>query len=115
MIQDQQVNRLGDALRNVSGVSLTQQRGGVAETFSARGYSIGVGGAGGSIFKNGLLSNTRGFPDASTLESVEVLKGAAALLYGNVSGGLLINLVTKKPRYNWGGVGGTARRQLRLL
>ena len=103
VIQDQQVNRLGDALRNVSGVSLTQQRGGVAETFSARGYSIGVGGAGGNIFKNGLISNTQGFPDASTLESVEVLKGAAALLYGNVSGGLLINLVTKKPRYNWGG------------
>ena len=103
VIADQQVNRLGDALRNVSGVSLTQQRGGVAETFSARGYSIGVGGAGGSIFKNGLIANTQGFPDASTLEAVEVLKGAAALLYGNVSGGLLINLVTKKPRYEWGG------------
>ena len=103
VIQDQQVNRLGDALRNVSGVALTQQRGGVAETFSARGYSIGVGGAGGSIFKNGLISNTQGFPDASTLESVEVLKGAAALLYGNVSGGLIINMVTKKPRYDWGG------------
>jgi iron complex outermembrane receptor protein len=103
VIADQQVNRLGDALRNVSGVSLTQQRGGVAETFSARGYSIGIAGSGGSIFKNGLLANTQGFPDASTLESVEVLKGAAALLYGNVSGGLIINTVTKKPRYNWGG------------
>jgi iron complex outermembrane receptor protein len=103
VIADQQINRLGDALRNVSGVALTQQRGGVAETFSARGYSIGVGGGGGSIFKNGLLTNTQGFPDASTLESVEVLKGAAALLYGNVSGGLIINTVTKKPRYNWGG------------
>jgi iron complex outermembrane receptor protein len=103
VIADQQVNRLGDALRNVSGVSLTQQRGGVAETFSARGSSIGIGGAGGSIFKNGLLSNTQGFPDASTLESVEVLKGASALLYGNVSGGLIINMVTKKPRYDWGG------------
>jgi len=103
VIADQQINRLGDALRNVSGVSLTQQRGGVAETFSARGYSIGIAGSGGSIFKNGLLANTQGFPDASTLESVEVLKGASALLYGNVSGGLIINTVTKKPRYNWGG------------
>lgn len=103
VIADQQINRLGDALRNVSGVSLTQQRGGVAETFSARGSSIGIAGSGGSIFKNGLLSNTQGFPDASTLESVEVLKGAAALLYGNVSGGLIINTVTKKPRYDWGG------------
>ncbi|MFD1875210.1 TonB-dependent siderophore receptor [Hymenobacter bucti] len=103
VIADQQINRLGDALRNVSGVSLTQQRGGVAETFSARGYSIGIAGSGGSIFKNGLLANTQGFPDASTLESVEVLKGASALLYGNVSGGLIINTVTKKPRFERGG------------
>lgn len=103
VIEDQQISRLGDALRNVSGVSLTQQRGGVAETFSARGYSIGIAGAGGSIFKNGVLSNTMGFPEASTLESVEVLKGSSSLLYGNTSGGLIINMVTKKPKFNFGG------------
>jgi iron complex outermembrane receptor protein len=104
VIADQQINRLGDALKNISGVSLTQQRQGVAETFSARGYSIGIAGSGGgSIFKNGLVSNTQGFPDASTLESIEVLKGSSALLYGNVSGGLVINMVTKKPRFDWGG------------
>lgn len=103
VIENQQISRLGDALKNVSGVSLTQQRGGVAETFSARGYSIGIAGAGGSIFKNGVISNTMGFPEASTLESVEVLKGSSSLLYGNVSGGLIINMVTKKPKFNFGG------------
>ncbi len=103
VIANQQISRLGDALKNVSGVSLTQQRGGVSETFSARGYSIGVAGAGGSIFKNGIISNSAGFPEASTLEAVEVLKGSAALLYGNVSGGLIINMVTKKPKFESGG------------
>lgn len=103
VIANQQASRLGDVLKNVSGVSLTQQRGGVAETFSARGYSIGIAGAGGSIFKNGVISNTMGFPEASTLESVEVLKGSSALLYGNVSGGLIINMVTKKPKFEYGG------------
>jgi iron complex outermembrane receptor protein len=103
VIADQQAIRVGDVIRNVSGVSLTQSRQGVAETFSARGYSIGIAGAGGSIFKNGVISNTQGFPDASTLESIEVLKGSSALLYGNVSGGVVINLVTKKPRFDWGG------------
>ncbi|GAB3557053.1 TonB-dependent siderophore receptor [Spirosoma fluminis] len=103
VIENQQISRLGDAIRNVSGVSLTQQRGGVAETFSARGYSIGIAGAGGSIFKNGVITNTMGFPDASTLESVEVLKGSSSLLYGNVSGGLIINMITKKPKFNFGG------------
>lgn len=103
VIENQQISRLGDALRNVSGVALTQQRGGVAETFTARGYSIGVAGASGSIFKNGVITNTAGFPEASTLESVEVLKGSSALLYGNVSGGLIVNMVTKKPKFNFGG------------
>lgn len=103
VIENQQVSRLGDALKNVSGVSLTQQRGGVAETFSARGYSIGIAGAGGSIFKNGVITNTMGFPEASTLESIEVLKGSSSLLYGNVSGGLIINMVTKKPKFTFGG------------
>jgi len=103
VIEDQQVNRLGDAVRNVSGVSLTQTRGGVGETFSARGYSIGINGGAGSIFQNGVLVNTAGFPEASALESIEVLKGSAALLYGNVSGGLVINMVTKKPKFENGG------------
>jgi len=103
VISDQQANRLGDIVKNVSGVSLTQQRQGVAETFTARGYSIGISGAGGSIFKNGIITNTMGFPEASSLESVEVLKGSSALLYGNTSGGVLINMVTKKPRFTKGG------------
>ncbi len=103
VIADQQASRLGDVLRNVSGVSLTEQRGGVAETFSARGYRVGIAGAGGSIFKNGVIANTMGFPEASTLESIEVLKGSSALLYGNVSGGLIINMVTKKPKFERGG------------
>jgi len=103
VIEDQQINHLGDAIKNVSGVSLTQTRGGVGETFSARGYSIGITGASSSIFKDGILTNTAGFPEASTLESVEVLKGSAALLYGNVSGGLIINMVTKKPQFESGG------------
>ncbi|MFL9481937.1 TonB-dependent siderophore receptor [Chitinophagaceae bacterium LWZ2-11] len=103
VIRDQQVMRLGDVVKNVSGVSLTQQRQGVAETFSARGYSIGIGGGTGSIFKNGITTNTAGFPEASTLESVEVLKGSSALLYGNTSAGVIINMVTKKPKFNWGG------------
>lgn len=94
---------MGDVIRNVSGVSLTQVRQGVAETITARGYTIGIGGGSSSIYKNGFLSNTTGFPDASTLESIEVLKGTSALQYGNVSSGLIINMVTKKPRFDWGG------------
>jgi len=103
VIADQQATRVGDIIKNVSGVSLTQTRLGVNETYTARGYSIGITGGAGSILKNGLVTNIAGMPEAATLESVEVMKGSTAMLYGNVSGGLIVNLITKKPRFDWGG------------
>jgi iron complex outermembrane receptor protein len=103
LIRDQQATRVGDVIKNVAGVSLTQNRLGVNETFTARGYSIGTNGSAGSLLKNGLLTNTAGMAEAATLESIEVLKGSSSMLYGNVSGGMVINLITKKPKFDWGG------------
>ncbi|RWU07716.1 TonB-dependent receptor [Pedobacter chitinilyticus] len=96
VIRDQQVDRLGDVMRNVNGVALGANRGGVGENFYARGYSLGSN----NIFKNGARTSIGGSPEASTLESVEVLKGSAALLYGGVTGGAVVNMVTKKPRFD---------------
>jgi iron complex outermembrane receptor protein len=103
VISDQQATRVGDVIKNISGVSFTQTRLGVNETYTSRGYSIGITGGAGSILKNGLVSNIAGMPEAATLESVEVMKGRTAMLYGNVSGGLVVNLVTKKPKFEYGG------------
>ena len=99
IISDQQVNRLADVLKNVNGVALGENRGSVNESFFARGYSLG----GNNVLKNGVRSSSGGVPEASTLESVEVLKGSAALLYGGVTGGAVVNMVTKKPKFNYGG------------
>ena len=100
VIQDQQVNKLSDVLQNVNGVAYAENRGSVrGETFFARGYSLGND----NIFKNGSRTNTGGMPETSSLQSVEVLKGSAALLYGGVTGGAVVNLVTKKPQFNYGG------------
>ncbi|WP_286652341.1 TonB-dependent siderophore receptor [Sphingobacterium hotanense] len=99
VIRDQQVNRLSDVLKNANGVALGANRGGVNENFYARGYSLGSN----NIFKNGARTNNGGSIEASTLESVEILKGSAALLYGGVSGGAVVNLVTKKPKFEHGG------------
>jgi iron complex outermembrane receptor protein len=105
VISDQQALRLGDVVKNIPGVSLVQTRYGVNETYGARGYIIGVtgGAGGGSIFKNGLPANIAGMPEAATLESVEIIKGSTAFLYGNSSSGLIINMITRKPKYNFGG------------
>jgi iron complex outermembrane receptor protein len=99
VIADQQANRLGDVMRNVNGVALGANRGSVGENFYARGYSLGAN----NVFKNGIRTTIGGIPEASTLESVEVLKGSAALLYGGVSGGAVVNMVTKKPKFESGG------------
>lgn len=99
MITAQQASRLSEVIKNVNGVSLGTTRGATSETFFARGYNLGAN----NIMKNGARSNSAAMPEASTLEKVEVLKGSAALLYGNVSGGAVINMVTKQPRFEYGG------------
>ncbi|MCX2475842.1 TonB-dependent receptor [Pedobacter sp. MC2016-05] len=99
VIADQQVNSLGDVMKNINGVALGANRGSVGENFYARGYSLGTN----NVFKNGARTTIGGSPEASTLESVEVLKGSAALLYGGVSGGAVVNMVTKKPKFEYGG------------
>lgn len=100
VITDQQSSRLSDVLKNVNGVAYGENRGGVSgETFFARGYNLG----GNNVLKNGSRASTGGMPETSTLESVEVLKGSAALLYGGVTGGAVVNLITKKPKFEFGG------------
>ncbi len=99
VIEDQQVNRLSDVMKNVNGVALGANRGAVNENFFARGYSLGTN----NIFKNGMRASTGSMPEASTLESVEILKGSAALQYGGVTGGAVVNMVTKKPKFTNGG------------
>lgn len=100
VISDQQANRLSDVMKNVNGVALGADRGSVSgENFFARGYSLGTN----NVFKNGVRANSGGLPETSTLESVEILKGSAALLYGGVTGGAVVNMVTKKPKFDFGG------------
>jgi iron complex outermembrane receptor protein len=99
VLKDQQVMRLSDVVKNVNGVYLGTARGSTQETFYARGYSF----SNSNMFKNGARINSGVMPEVSGLERVEVLKGSAAILYGNVSPGGILNMVTKKPKFNFGG------------
>lgn len=93
VIEDQQVNRLEDALRNVSGVSAGDSFGGSTERFTIRGFAQNTTLVNG--FRQGAFG--QGFPSVDRLERVEVLKGPASILYGNLEPGGVVNLVTKKP------------------
>jgi iron complex outermembrane receptor protein len=99
LIKDQQAQRLSDVIKNVNGVYLGTSRGNVQESFYARGYSF----SNSNLFKNGARINPGVMPEMSSLEKVEVLKGSAAILYGQVAPGGIVNMVTKQPKFQFGG------------
>ena len=95
VLEDQQVLRLNDALRNVSGVvtSINSPR---SQGFLVRGFS------GASILRDGFRINfgtdgNLGSAELSNLERIEVLKGPTSILSGAVDPGGVINLVSKQP------------------
>ncbi|NVO85811.1 TonB-dependent receptor [Hymenobacter terrestris] len=99
VLEQQQVVRLSDALANVNGVYVSGNTGGYQQEISGRGFTFGSS----NTFKNGVRYNNSILPETSSLERLEVLKGSAAILYGNVAAGGILNLVTKKPRFESGG------------
>jgi iron complex outermembrane receptor protein len=98
-IEQQQSIRLSDVVKNINGVYVGSARGGAQETFWSRGYDMSAN----NMFKNGFRMNNGSMPEVSSLEKVEILKGSAALLFGNVTPGGIMNMVTKKPSFNKGG------------
>ncbi|MBV8327933.1 TonB-dependent siderophore receptor [Chryseobacterium sp.] len=99
IIEQQQAKQLSDVLQNVNGLYVTSSRGNSQDSFGGRGFSLGND----NIFKNGARINSGVFPEVSGLERVEVLKGANAMLFGNAAAGGIINMITKKPKFNFGG------------
>ena len=97
VLDDQQVIRLSDALRNVPGVAPGNNFGGGLDTFTIRGFE------GAAILRDGFRSGEAdsngqgGLQETANLERIEVLRGPASILYGNVEPGGIINLVTKQP------------------
>ncbi len=98
VIRDQQVIRLEDALTNVSGVISAGTNGGRESSFSIRGFGNQFAGSVPTL-RDGyrLYGNFQGISEVGILDRVEVLKGPASLLYGEIEPGGVINLVSKRP------------------
>ena len=93
VLKDQQVISLDQALKNVSGV-VTGGTGdvGTNQTLFLRGFQSET------YFRNGFrLQQGAGDREMANVESVEVLKGPAAILYGMVEPGGMVNVTTKQP------------------
>lgn len=102
VLLDEQVTRIDEALRNVSGIAFTN--GGdtsFGDPFDAvvlRGFAMD------SHLRDGVRIDSFGSDtelytqQMANVESVEVLKGPAAILYGAVEPGGVVNIVTKQPQ-----------------
>lgn len=92
VLEDQQVTRIEDAVLNVSGVTPTVGYGGSSQNYTIRGFSPDFN------FRNGFREDRSiSFSDVANIERVEVLKGPASVLYGQLEPGGIVNYVTKKP------------------
>lgn len=101
-IDQQQILRISDALKNTNGVYVSgasNASGNNQEEYGSRGFTF----SGTNTFKNGVRFNGSLIPETASLESIEILKGSSALLYGNVAPGGILNLETKKPKFQQGG------------
>lgn len=96
VLEDQKATTLDQALTNVSGVLANSKlAGGWAEQIYLRGFSTN------STFRDGFRIDDATWDGRATLsniDSIEVLKGPAAILYGRVEPGGVVNMVTKKPQ-----------------
>jgi catecholate siderophore receptor len=93
ILDDQGTTRLQDALKNVPGITLNAGEG------SARGDTVNLRGfpAFNDFFLDGIRDAAIYSRDSFNLESIEVLKGPSAVLFGRGSTGGAINQVSKAP------------------
>jgi len=90
-MDDRQDISVKDALlENVSSVAVGLQ---FYDQFIIRGFSADA-----NIYRNGLRQSPTSKYETANLQAIEVLKGPAAMLYGRVEPGGLINFVTKRPQ-----------------
>src|SRR6478672_3025241 len=98
-LQNQQVASIADLLKNINGVYIMGTTGGYQEEIASRGGALSSS----NTFKNGIRYFNGMRIEFSGIEKAEFLKGGSAILFGNVAPGGVLNLVTKKPKFDFGG------------
>jgi iron complex outermembrane recepter protein len=101
VLRDQQVLRIEEALTNATGVNPAGNNAGRQSLFSVRGFGNQLDG-GTPLLRDGfrLYGDFQGITETASLERVEVLRGPASVLFGELEPGGVINLVPKQPLPN---------------
>jgi len=93
-IEQQGVNTLRDALRNVAGISLAAGEGGAqGDNLTIRGFS-----GRNDIFLDGMRDFGSYYRDPFNYESVDVLQGPSSMTFGRGSTGGVVNQESKAPQ-----------------
>jgi iron complex outermembrane recepter protein len=91
VLEDNQVLNVQEAVKFVSGV---QTAAPFYDSYLIRGFPNGS-----NTYRNGLkLYSQTNTEDVAFIDRVEILKGPAAMLYGRIQPGGLVNFVTKRPQ-----------------
>ena len=100
VLRDAGVSTLAGALDLASGISRQSDLGGLWDSYAMRGFT-GDPNFGSDFLVNGFSSSRgyNGLRDTASTQSIEVLKGPSAALYGRGEPGGTVNIVTKKPRF----------------
>jgi catecholate siderophore receptor len=91
LLIDQGAQSLAQAMKNVPGVSVAQGEGN-RDQLVVRGINTSS-----DFFVNGIRDDQERFRDLYNVDSIEVLQGPAAVLFGRGGGGGIVNLVTRGP------------------
>ncbi|WP_335114218.1 TonB-dependent siderophore receptor [Nostoc sp.] len=95
VLRDQQVTSTAEALKNITGLTLSGAGGANTGTvdvqFKTRGFD-------GNAIRNGLPTGyAANSIEVSNIERIELLKGPASVLFGQGSPGGTLNIITKQP------------------
>jgi len=93
LIKDQSIRSIGDAVRYVPGVGVSQGEGN-RDALVFRGNR-----STGDFFTDGIRDDVEYYRDLYNIERVEVLKGANGMIFGRGGSGGVVNRVTKQA--NW--------------
>lgn len=94
VLNDQQIVQMTQALKNVAGASVSSGSGGLSDDIFLRGFRTST------YFRNGFRIDSQygsiGTRQMANVERLEVIKGPAAILYGRMEPGGMVNVVTKQ-------------------
>jgi len=91
LLLDRKITDLNEALRNSPGISFGDGFGGTVDDFFVRGFRNNA------VYRNGFRRDLRFRTNLTTLDNIQVIKGPAAITYGQVEPGGLVDVVTKRP------------------